>query len=237
MYPPEGKQMKDFYKHSHVWLAGSHMYRTNVATSDEDYIGVEFSPQKIVNPFRKQDQTDVKDENVRHSAFKFAQLLVKGNPTIVDLVHHDPIQKQWFVEGLVNAARPYALTSNVLRGYLGYLNEQSRRGFRQQRKHGHRPEEEELGYDPKYIGHCFRLATVLQNVYNTREYYYLSEHEVNHIRSLRSGTHPADEVIPYIEALVGGVTRGINPEVFPSPDKLRQVVENYFYTTLLKRKG
>lgn len=228
--------MKEFYKHSHVWLAGSHMYRTNVSTSDEDYIGVEFSPRKIIDPFQKQDQTDVLGENVRHSTTKFAQLLVKGNPTIIDLVHHEPIKTQKFVHGLVQAARPHVMTSQVIRGYLGYLNEQMRRGFKQQRKHGHRPEEDLLGYDPKYLGHCFRLGTVLQNVYATGEYHYLSTDEVNHILLLRSGKLTESEAVPYIEAFVNGVIRGINPDTFPSPDKLREVIGNYFQNNLLRRR-
>lgn len=218
------------YNKAQVWIVGSRMYNLHTPDSDYDYVGVEVN-ENIADPTTDQAYTHVEGQSVKHSMVKFAQLLIKGNPNVLDLVFHAPMQEQPLVKGLIAAVQPYSITQATIRQYKGYLNNQQERGFQQQREHGHR--ETELGYDPKYIMHCMRLAFTLQGIAQTGTYHYLTPEQATYLRTVREGTLPLEEMLPIASALVRDV-EAIDPERFPDVAPLKKTVQSYFKGAFLK---
>lgn len=221
MFDPE------FYGDAQVWEVGSRMYGLNTAASDFDYVGVSYDPALIRDPLRDSHVTNVRDQEVIHSASKFAALIAKGNPNVMDLVYNKPLQKNRFVAGLVGEVAPYAVTRNLVNSTIGYLREQKRRGFVQSSKHGVRPEHRELGYDPKYIMHCLRMSFFLRGLLDTGAYYYLSEDERAFLMQVRSGTMSFDDINTIVTDSTAHIEE-LDTSSFSDGEVLRRVISEYF---------
>lgn len=217
----------EFYKGAQVWEVGSRMYGLNTAASDFDYVGVLFDPARLVDPLADSHFTNTSDQQVIHSVSKFANLVAKGNPNVMDLVYNPAKKEVPFVKGLVGVMRPLAVTRNLVNATIGYLREQKRRGFVQSSKHGVRPEHRELGYDPKYIMHCLRMVFFLRGLLDTGDYHFLTQDEREFLMTVRSGTMSLADITRIVEDGTRGIDE-IDTGSFSDGEPLREAISNYF---------
>lgn len=190
---------KEFYRGAQVWLVGSKMYRLNTPESDEDYVGVVFRPEMGLDPFVDPSFTETRGEMVLHSAYKLAKLIYKGNPNVLDLLYHEPLQADPVITSLIGVARPLAVHEGVVASYKGYVLAQKARGWEQSSKHGQREYNPTLGYDPKYIMHALRLTLVATGILETGTYYYLTEEELDFLRAVRGGAYPREQLVDILD--------------------------------------
>src|SRR5690606_25256230 len=90
----------------------------------------------------------------------------------------------------VEVVKPHVITQNVASAYMGYLNEQKRRGFKPSTPQNpqRKAQLEELGYDAKYLMHFLRLNYMLQDVLLTKTYGVLDEARLYFLKEVRAGT-------------------------------------------------
>jgi hypothetical protein len=105
---------------SKVW--GSHSHGTNLPGSDVDYTGVYAADERSLLSLHPPPETltGEKPDYQIHEAKKFADLLLKGNPAIIEMLFTDRMcwkSPRW--SSLV-AVRDNFLTANVVKQYLGY---------------------------------------------------------------------------------------------------------------------
>ena len=209
------------------------MYGLNTPDSDLDFTGVFHDRFEYVHPFVDRERTMTSDgsDYTLHTALKFAKMLVKGNFNAIDLVFHEPLVKEQFVDDLVTKARPYVLTQNVASAYMGYINSQ------RDRLVGHKPQSPErkelikkLGYDPKYAMHLFRGMNSLHHLLETGDYLYLSGDLLVTLRNIKLGHYADHEVALLIDSFLPKLREsyGRNKEGLPSDEKLRDIVVEHF---------
>lgn len=95
-----------------------------------------------------------------HSLRKFAQLAVKGNPSILLLLFAPPTFADWQGRELLYY-RDRFLSRQAGKAFLGYMNAQrARMNGEQGGRHGRMRTElvDQFGYDTKYAGHIIRLG-------------------------------------------------------------------------------
>lgn len=192
----------DFFKDDFnraVWLTGSRMYGLNKPDSDFDYVGIYFDKDEYLNPFKDRYVTKTSNENshTKHSAAKFAKLLVKGNPNVAELVFHEPVEASFIAKKMIRMVKPYVVTDHLAASYMGYINEQVRRGFKPSTPQNpeRKAQLEEIGYDAKYIMHVLRLAWTLQKILLTRSYQPLTDEQREFLMTVREGTYAKDEIM------------------------------------------
>lgn len=135
-----------------VW--GSYSHNTQREGSDVDYLVVYANtPQEILSLSPPKDTWENKKPDVQaHEVRKFARLLMKGNPGIVEALftdHMDFATKEW--EEL-RKIRMAFLSRNVVKQYLGYAEGQMKRLL------SHSPLHTKGGeYNEKWAYHMIRL--------------------------------------------------------------------------------
>jgi len=110
-------------------LWGSRSHNTELPTSDEDFLAVYVSSNKeLLGMFPPPDTvdnpTDVKPDYQAHEVGKFCQLLLKGNPSIVEMLFTDRMcfdTPDWLT---LKAYRKKFLSQVAVRQYLGYAEGQ-----------------------------------------------------------------------------------------------------------------
>lgn len=112
---------------SKVW--GSHSHDTQLPESDIDYTGVYVGdPEAIFGLHPPPDTLDGKKPDYQiHEVKKFCDLLIKGNPGIIEMLFTDRFlwaDKRW--EPMIQARKGF-LTHTVVKQYLGYSNAQLQR--------------------------------------------------------------------------------------------------------------
>jgi predicted nucleotidyltransferase len=194
---------------SQVWVTGSHMYGLNTPDSDYDYTGV-FHPSDYLCPLTDRDRTLTisnaeGDDFVAHTASKFARLVVKGNFNTLDLLFHEAVVKQEFIQRYVEAVRPHAITRNVASAYMGYVSSQKHSALIHPRPQSPQRKEEiaRLGYDPKFASHLIRGVFTLGRILETGEYHYLTDVEKLICKAVKAGQWDRDYLTKYVDAQVG----------------------------------
>lgn len=137
---------------SKVW--GSHSHNTNIPGSDIDYLGVYVAPTKAVLSLDKPPQTiEGKSPDIEsHEVEKFCRLLIKGNPSMVEMLWTEIMcvgSSEW--EEL-RTMRHEFLSCQVIKQYLGYSRGQLHRldaGTRLHTKGG--------AYNTKWAYHMIRV--------------------------------------------------------------------------------
>ena len=228
-------RVPEFFKftNAQVWVVGSHMYGMNTPDSDLDFTGVYHDFLEYRSPFFDRDATVTSNNNdySLHTAAKFAKMLVKGNFNAIDLVFHEPVVSQPFVKGMLDAVRPYVLTRNLARAYMGYVMSQKDRLV------GHKPRSpertamvEKIGYDPKYAAHLLRGMYTLYTILQTGEYFYLTPELKAHLTQVKKGEFSKFEVEKEIDSFVPKLERCYNrkSENLHLPELLQSELVAYF---------
>lgn len=221
-------------ENAQVWLTGSHMYGMNTADSDKDYTAVFHSPEDFRNPLLDRDTTLTNETNdyVAHTAAKFARLVVKGNFNTLDLVYHNPVQTSPFVGALCLNMRPYAVTQNAARAYMGYVRSQQGSGLLHPRPQSptRKAQVEQLGYDPKFAAHLMRGMYSLMHMLTHGEYYFLSESDKKFLVNVKEGRYSKLEleltVKDYMELLERDYEEKLNS--LPTSERLENAVRYTF---------
>ena len=110
-----------------IW--GSWSHNTNVPGSDVDYLGVFSSPSNRILSLDPPSDTIVKEEPdlQAYEALKFAQLLMKGNPAVIECLFTERFcwgSEEW---KYLKADRHKLLSQEVVKQYLGYAKGQLHR--------------------------------------------------------------------------------------------------------------
>ena len=112
--------MRGWLLFSKVW--GSFSHDTQLPGSDVDYTGVYVAHQKDLLGLHPPGDTltGEKPDYQIHEVKKFCDLLLKGNPAIIEMLFTDRFiwcEPKWFS---LREARARFLTQNVVKQYLGY---------------------------------------------------------------------------------------------------------------------
>ena len=209
-----------------TWITGSHMYGLETEDSDLDRSGVYFSVEDLVNPFYNAEFVVRDGEYIRYSLFKFARLLYKGNPTILDLVFSPPEKTSTLIQSFIAHVKPYAIHEGVLSSYYGYMKDQYRRGFSDTRNQGEkrRVDVGESGYDTKQVSHAYRLSVTYDNIVKTGRYFsFKGTHECVVAKNIKLGKYTKEEALTYFSEL-----KEYDPEKFMSREAFRDHMLEWF---------
>lgn len=137
-------------------ISGSHSHNLDLPESDVDFLGVYAAPTKAIVGMTPPTETVVGDKPdfTIHEVGKFARLLLKGNPTVVETLFSDRMiaQDRTFWPELVEHRREF-LSQRSLKQYLGYCQGQLQRLIKGNRLHSKGGE-----YNTKWAYHMVRLA-------------------------------------------------------------------------------
>ena len=119
-------------------VAGSHSHNTNIASSDLDGIGVyQCRTEECLGIYRiKETVVNSTNDISWHEIGKFARLLIKGNPNILECLFtkRRAVTSSAAWGELVNERHRF-LSRKALGSYLGYLNAQLHKLFTKKRVH------------------------------------------------------------------------------------------------------
>lgn len=226
--------LQERFSNSSIWLVGSHLHGLATSESDEDYTGVFFNRDEYLNPLVDRDVTYTFDNNnhTMHSAAKFARLVVKGNPTIVDLLYNAPQVSCSFVDGLIKVMKPHAITQSLIKAYMGYANEQFRRGFKPStpQNANRKAQTERDGYDAKYVMHLCRLIICGGAILDSGTYQKLNDEDKSRLISIRNAEYPKDAIVTYVTGIMKGFenTYKRKLETLSTGEELKHEIRNYF---------
>lgn len=153
-------------------VTGSTAYGLDTENSDVDIKGVYLLPTKKVlslgfNP-QKTTKDHVDPDWVYHEVGKFMNLVMKGNPTVTELLYLDEYTELTDVgQLLIDNRYSFLSTPAVMNAYRGYA-------FSQAKKLNNRTEQGLDGYDSalknrfaKHTRHCFRLLMQARQLLET----------------------------------------------------------------------
>lgn len=121
---PYAKTLRGRILFSKVW--GSHSHQTSVAESDVDYLAVyAASNNALLSMDPPADTlTGEKPDYQVHEVKKFCDLLMKGNPGIIEMLFTDKFVQSSPAWGQLRAERKRFLTKHVVEQYLGWAGGQ-----------------------------------------------------------------------------------------------------------------
>ena len=195
--------------------AGSHIYGTNIETSDTDYKGVAIPPKeyllglKSINEYNKSGGKNLKARNTPEdidlvvvALNKFVIDCLNGVPNNLDILFcrdEDVLYMNEFGKEL-RSIRQEFLSKECKNKFGGYAYAQKQRLLNGRNGQG-RPELIELyGYDTKQAMHTVRLLECAIEILTTGNYHtYRENHE--DLVAIRKGKYTFDEIIERIEKL------------------------------------
>jgi predicted nucleotidyltransferase len=109
---------------SKIW--GSHSHQTNVADSDVDYLAVFVAKTRDMLSMDPPPETVTgeKPDYQVHEVKKFCDLLMKGNPGIIEMLFTDKLMTSTPTWEELRAERKRFLTKHVVEQYLGWAGGQ-----------------------------------------------------------------------------------------------------------------
>ena len=136
-------------------ITGSRAYGLNHAQSDTDTMGIFLAPTVDVAGLywsaKDESWSDAGpegDDNTRHEVGKFLRLVLKSNPTMLELLFMNEYTVLDEVgQGMVDLRSKMLYTKAVQNAYLGYAVAQKERVLREYPDH-----------KPKMVRHCLRIA-------------------------------------------------------------------------------
>lgn len=190
----EQKLIKDYPKWlpdniMYLTVMGSRAYGTNSPDADYDCYGFCIPPKNVVFPhlsgeiegfgrqkkrFEQFESKKIFTETKQEWGFdiynitKFFMLLSENNPNVIDAIFTpaDCILKQTTVGTMVKEKRKLFLHKGSYHKFKGYLYSQMNKA-ENAKKAGRAELVEKYGWDTKFLSHCFRLATELEQILET----------------------------------------------------------------------
>lgn len=169
-------------------IVGSKLYNLHTDSSDTDIKGI-FQPplENIVpsiettlgiKPFTKMERVETvtgdgkdKVESTFYSAKYFTEMMIKSNPTVVEMIFADKEYIEATESGLelIKFIRENLVTQHIYTSYMGYFKDQIR-GF--DKKTGKCREKrqkliDEFGLDTKMSSHAYRIAVQGVTLFST----------------------------------------------------------------------
>jgi predicted nucleotidyltransferase len=122
-------------------IAGSTSYNTKVSTSDNDFLAVHVAPTEMILSLDRPQETVTNEmgttpDFTSHEVGKFCNLLLSGNPTVIECVfaERDLVGKESWHQ--LRAYRKIFLTKKTVKNYLGYAKGQLQRMLNGRSVHG-----------------------------------------------------------------------------------------------------
>lgn len=136
-------------------ITGSRAYGLNHANSDTDKMGIFIAPTVDVagldwnsNKESWSDAGPTGDDNTYHEIGKYVKLLLKSNPTLIELLFMEKYEiLTWEGEGLIDIRDSFLYTDGIRNAYYGYAVSQHKRVLREWPEH-----------KPKMARHCLRIT-------------------------------------------------------------------------------
>jgi uncharacterized protein len=136
-------------------VTGSHAYGLNHAASDIDKMSIFVAPTVDVAGLHWaskhesfSDAGPTGDDNTGHEIGKYLRLVLKSNPTLIELLFMNEYTVLDEVgQGMIDIRDKMLYTDQVRAAYLGYATAQKERVLREYPNH-----------KPKMIRHCLRIA-------------------------------------------------------------------------------
>jgi uncharacterized protein len=146
-------------------IHGSHLYGTNIETSDEDYKGIVVPPRVYRQGFSKTFEQVIQEgcelEYVIYDIRKFFKLGVKCNPNILELLYSKSFLHSTEGGRLLAENRDAFLSQRAISSYNGYALSQLKKMETYRAANPERARLRELyGYDTKFAMHLIRLLRV-----------------------------------------------------------------------------
>lgn len=148
-------------------VTGSRAYGLNHALSDTDTMGIFLAPTVEVAGLywgaKDESWSDAGpegDDNTRHEVGKFLRLVLKSNPTMLELLFMNEYTTLDEVgQGMIDIRDKMLYTDKVRDAYLGYATAQKERVLREFPDH-----------KPKMLRHCLRIAEQGAELLSTGEF-------------------------------------------------------------------
>lgn len=153
-------------------ISGSQSHNLNLTTSDVDYLVVYVTPlKKLLSLSPPADSVSNPDgskpDYQAHEVGKFSQLLLKGNPTVIEMLFSDRLCFETPIWQRLKAERKRFLCAHSVKQYLGYVQGQMARLL----KHGGKSGLHSKGgaINEKWSYHCIRLLSDAERIAKGQE--------------------------------------------------------------------
>jgi uncharacterized protein len=187
--------------YSRIW--GSHSHNTHLPESDIDYLGVYVAPNEALLGLRKPPDTVTgeKPDFQVHEVGKFCDLLLKGNPGIVEMLFTDRMcyrDPKW--TPLFEKRKDF-LSQRAVKQYLGYAQAQIKRLEAGQSVHSKGGKVGE-----KWAYHMYRLAVDAKRIAEFHEPVVWKEgSERDLLMKIRTGEISAEEVVRMTKGVISEI--------------------------------
>lgn len=195
--------------------AGSHIYGTNIETSDTDYKGVAIPPKeyllglKSINEYNKSGGRNLKERNTPEdidlvvvALNKFVIDCLNGVPNNLDILFcrdEDILYTDEFGKELREIRHEF-LSKECKNKFGGYAFAQKKRLINGRNGQGRPDLVEKFGYDTKMAMHSIRLLQCAIEILTTGDYHsYRPNHE--ELIDIRRGKYSFEEILEIIEDL------------------------------------
>lgn len=207
-----------------IW--GSRSHNTHKEGSDTDFSGVFLCPTREILSLDRPSETvkfDKEDSATKenhpdhqfHEVGRFSELLLKGNPGIVEMLYTDRfcIGSEPWMELVLN--RKKFLSQQAVHQYLGYMNGQHKRLLSYNGQKGLHTKGGK--YNEKWAYHLLRLAEDAKRIAQGNEPIVWKEgEERDFLMKVRNEEYSWEEVRDFIEKAISSI-EALKP--FPLPEQ------------------
>lgn len=219
-----------------IYRVGSHAYGLNTPDSDEDFRGIFIGDAEYQLGLQKVEQVRIKEDDwVCHEIKQFIHILIKQNPTIMELLFiESPVYTTLFWDNLKPLLKGL-ISKESFKPYSAYvLSQLTKAKFRN-------PSEKRLeliqqfGFDTKYMSHVARLA--IQCIYLMRDGHIpvkVPEQFRNDVMNIKMGKVTKEEALAYCEDLDKKMYEAYKVSTLPEKADIKNF-ENNIYIPLMKQ--
>lgn len=208
---------------SKVW--GSFSHNTNLPESDADFLAVYVSPTRKVLSLTPPPDTLTEDggkpDFQAHEVYKFCQLLLKGNPGIVEMLFTDKLcleTEEWLN---LKELRNKFLSRQAVNQYLGYCEGQLKKLINDKPLHTAGG-----GYNTKWAYHMLRLVADAKKIAQGKQPIVWKENdEREFLMKVRRNEFAKEEIIQLATKGIGDV-KNLEPWLIPEQGD-KEVLENW----------
>lgn len=147
-------------------VTGSHLYGTERADSDLDYMGVFIPSKEYVLGLKTCEQVELSEKHkdvpidyTCYSVMKYIHLAIQNNPNILSLLYTPPERINHCNEygRILLDNRDLFLSKKAYHTFRGYAHQQKTKMVIQKREGKRKEDVEKFGFDPKFAMHLMRL--------------------------------------------------------------------------------